>query len=413
VFEAALGSGWSAVRGSRDASAARDVLLEIFDHALLEAVGFRTPDGEFVVGRPTEVGECAYVLDVFTPRFFTDVVCFGNLGMGEAYMHGDFEMASGRLEDFLTLLLRSRLDEKIHRTSRLAMRALAIRLQNALRGRREAVQHHYDVGPDLFEAFLDPTMTYTCGYARSPDESLDALQLGKLDRVCQKLRLQQGERLLDLGCGFGGLLMFAAERYGTSGVGVTLSPAQHEWANAEIGRRGLRDQVEVLLMDYRDASGAYDKVVSVGLLEHLSPSEYGRFFDKVAACLKPTSLALVHAIGTTRPGSRHDPFIQKYVFPNSHQVRLPALVSAMEKRGFAVLDVENLVRHYAVTALRWLERFRANRHALGASRYDETFCRMWEYWLAAGVAAARASDGALYQVLFHNDRTAPVPYVRV
>ena len=402
-----------ALTGSRTASAAREVLREALDDALLEPVRFRTPGGEFVVGRPTDGGGCSYVVDVRTADFFTDVVCFGNLGMGEAYMRGDFVMASGCLEDFVTLLLCSRLDEKIGRSSRLALSALVIRLQNTLRGRRDAVQHHYDIGTDLFEAFLDPTMTYTCGYARSPDDSVDTIQLSKLDRICQKLRLQPGERLLDLGCGFGGLLVHAAERYGTSGVGVTLSRDQYEWANAEIERRGLTGRVEVLLMDYRAATGTYDKVVSVGLLEHLSPSEYGRFFRTVAATLKPSSLGLVHAIGTSQPGSRHDAFIQKYVFPNSHQIRLPALVTAMEKTGFAVLDVENMVRHYAVTALRWLERFRANRHSLDPVRYDETFCRMWEYWLAAGVAAARASDGALYQVLFHNDRAASIPFVRV
>ncbi len=388
-------------------------MIEIFDRALLEPVRFSAPSGEFVVGGSAECEGCTYVVRVLAPGFFTDVVCFGNLGLGEAYMRGDFVMESGSLEDFLTLLLRSRLDETVGRTSRLALKAGAIRLQNVLRGRRGAVQHHYDAGTDLFEAFLDPTMTYTCGYARSGDDSVETLQRNKLERVCQKLRLQAGERMLDLGCGFGGLLIFAAEHYGTSGVGVTLSREQCEWANAEIRRRGLSDRVEVLLMDYRAASGSYDKVVSVGLLEHLSPSEYGTFFRKVAATLKPSSLGLVHAIGTSKPGSRHDPFIQKYVFPNSHQVRLPALITAMQKAGFAVLDVENLVRHYALTAHGWLERFRANRHRLDARRYDETFCRMWEYWLAGGVAAARASDAALYQVLFHNDRAAPIPLVRV
>lgn len=399
--------------GSRQISSARDVLMEIFDRALVESVRFRTPAGEFAVGGSGHNEDPAFTVRVNAPRFFADVVGFGNLGLGEAYMRGDFEMEEGSLEDFLTLLLRSRLDEKVGRTSRLALKAGAIRLQSMLRGRRGAVQHHYDIGTDLFEAFLDPTMTYTCGYARSSDDTVEDLQRNKLERVCQKLRLQPEERLLDLGCGFGGLLIFAAEQYGTRGVGVTLSREQWDWANAEIRRRGLSDRIEVLLMDYRAASGTYDKVVSVGLLEHLSPSEYGTFFRKVAATLKPSSLALVHAIGTSKPGSRHDPFIQKYVFPNSHQVRLPALLSAMEKTGFALLDVENLVRHYALTANGWLERFRENRHLLDTRRYDETFCRMWEYWLAAGVAAARASDAALYQVLFHNDRTRPIPLARV
>jgi cyclopropane-fatty-acyl-phospholipid synthase len=387
--------------------------MEIFDRALIEPVRFRTPAGESVVGGSGDEEKPAFTVRVNTPRFFADVVGFGNLGLGEGYMRGDFVMEDGSLEDFLTLLLRSRLDEKVGRTSRLALKAGAIKLQSMLRGRRGAVQHHYDIGTDLFEAFLDPTMTYTCGYARSSDDSVEELQRNKLERVCQKLRLQPEEQILDLGCGFGGLLIFAAEQYGTRGVGMTLSREQCEWANAEIRRRGLTDRVEVRLMDYRAASGTYDKVVSVGLLEHLSPSEYGAFFRKVDATLKPSSLALVHAIGTSKPGSRHDPFIQKYVFPNSHQVRLPALLSAMEKTGFALLDVENLVRHYALTANRWLERFRANRHLLDARRYDETFCRMWEYWLAAGVAAARASDAALYQVLFHNDRTRPIPLARV
>ncbi|MGN6867621.1 MAG: class I SAM-dependent methyltransferase [Solirubrobacteraceae bacterium] len=405
----------AALAGARSGSPAREVLMEIFDRALVEPVRFCTSAGEFVVGGPGpgEGEECAYTVRVLRPQFFADVIAFGNLGLGEAYMRGDFVMESGTLEDFLTLLLRSRLDEKVGRTSRLALKAGAIRLQSMLRGRRGAVQHHYDIGTDLFETFLDPTMTYTCGYARSSDDSVEELQRNKLERVCQKLRLQPDERLLDLGCGFGGLLIFAAEQYGTRGVGVTLSREQYEWANAEIRRRGLGDRVEVLLMDYRAASGTYDKVVSVGLLEHLSPSEYSAFFRKVATTLKPSSLALVHAIGTSKPGSRHDPFIQKYVFPNSHQVRLPALLAAMEKAGFALLDVENLVRHYALTASGWLEGFRANRHLLDTRRYDETFCRMWEYWLAAGVAAARASDAALYQVLFHNDRTGPIPLARV
>ena len=166
-------------------------------------------------------------------------------------------------------------------------------------------------------------------------------------------------------------------------------------------------------MDYRAARGQFDKVVSVGALEHVPPSEYGRFFRVVAGALKPSSVGLLQAIGTTKPGSRHDPFIQKYVFPKSHQTRLPAVVMSMERAGLAVLDVENMTRHYALTALAWLKRFQENRSSLDRDRYKETFCRMWEYYLACGVAAARASDGALYQVLFHNDRAAPIPLQRV
>jgi len=371
---------------------------------------------ECVVGAAGGGAECEFTVRVVRHEFFAAVLCYGNLGLGESYMRGDFALERGRLDDFLTMLLRSRVDETIRRTFRLAVKAGAIQVRNMFRSRGEAVQIAYDIGTDLYEAFLDPTLTYTCGYAQTPDDSIETLQRNKLQRICQKLRIGPGDRILDIGCGFGGLLMFAAEQHGACGVGITISPAQHERATDEIRRRGLDGRIRVELTDYRDhrlAHGSYDKVVAVGLLEHLPPSEHPRFFRTVAAGLKPGGLGLVHSVGTSQPRSRHDPFTQKYIFPKSHQVHLSALVAAMERTGLAVLDVENMVRHYAYTTRRWLERFQDNVGTLDRNRYDETFHRMWEYYLSSGVAAARASDGALYQVLFHNDRAAPIPLVRV
>lgn len=407
-------SATPALPGRGRATMGRDVFLAVLDRTSTAPIRFSLgAAGERVVGGRGENRDPRFSIRVLAGDLFDNVLSFGNLGLGEAYIRGDFVMEHGSLEDFLTVLLESRVDQEIRRNARLAVRAAVVQARNRLRTRAEVIQHHYDLGVDLFECFLDTTMTYTCGYAESPDDDLEALQRNKLDRVCKKLRLGEGERLLDLGCGFGALLIHAAENYGARGVGVTISRDQHEWASAEIRRRGLTDRVEVQLRDYRTVVGTYDKVASVGLLEHVPPAEYRRFFEIVARSLRPSGVGLVHAIGTSRPGSRHDPFIQKYVFPNSHQIRLPAIVSAMERVGLAVLDVDNMIRHYSLTAQAWLDRFRANRGRLDPARYDERFCRMWDYWLSCGVAASRASDGALYQILFHNDRTAPIPLKRV
>ena len=392
----------------------RSVLLEAFDTALNDAlVRFRIQDQEVSVGRLNGHCKDEFCIRVHRPRFFDRVLSYGNLGMGESFMEGDFELERGTLHDFLTALLRNRIEKKIRNTARLALRVQATRLWNALRTREANVQRHYDLGNDLFEAFLDPTLTYSCGYANSPKDSLEILQLNKLDRICRKLRLSQGATLLDIGCGFGGLLIFAAERYGTRGTGITISRAQWERGNAEIRRRDLSHLISIEFREYRDIRGQYDRVVSVGMLEHVPRREYGMYFRKIADALRPGGLGLVHAIGCTSAVNQHDPFIQKYIFPESNQLRLSEMTKCMENCGLAVLDVENMIRHYSHTLLGWLARFQENQAALDSRRYDAVFKRMFEYYLACGVAAARASDAALYQVVFHNERASEISLQRV
>ncbi len=395
-----------------------DLFVDILGRALTTArIDFKMPDDSVVCVGNDSAPAPDVVVAVHRP-FFRRVLAAGNLGLGEAFMDGDFEIAQGTLPQFLEILLRHRLDRQVKARPMTALRVGMLRLGDALHGKAHNVQRHYDVGDDLFEAFLDRTLTYSCGYAESPDDDLDTLQQNKLDRICRKLRLQEGERLLDIGCGFGGLLIFAAQNYGVRATGITLSRRHCALGTRRIEEAGFVDRVEIHYADFGEYAGerehaAFDKVVSVGMLEHVPRREYGRYFSVLANVLRAGGVGLVHAVGANTARKEHDPFTQKYIFPASNQVLLSEIALALERRGLAILDVENMIRHYALTAARWLERFLAHRSELDEEKYDLRFQRMWEYYLACATAAGDASDAALYQVLFTNDYAAPIPLRRV
>ena len=242
--------------------------------------------------------------------------------------------------------------------------------------------------------------------------TLKSLQLNKMDRICRKLELAPGHRLLDIGCGFGGLLIFAARQYGATGVGVTLSIAHAEGARRRVAQAGFGDRIRIELGDYRDVTGEFDRIVSVGMLEHVPRRDYDAYFRAIGRRLTPVGLGLVHTIGCNARRNRHDAFIQKYVFPNSNQPRLSEIALGLERNGLAILDVENIAEHYVYTARHWLQRFNANRARL-SDRYDPSFLRMWEYYFHCAIAASLASDSAVYQTLFSADRIARPPLARV
>lgn len=255
------------------------------------------------------------VVAVLDERFFRDVMLYGNLGLGEAYMQGFFEVTRGSLEDLLLILLKSRIEDRIKSRFSYVLRLGLFRAQALLRGNARNIHVHYDSGFELFEKFLDPEyLVYSCGYASAETDSLEQLQAAKLDRICKKLELRPGERMLDIGCGYGGLLIHAARQYGTTGVGITNSREMNANAQRQIDRYGLADRITVHYRDFGELpqTHEYDKVASVGMLEHVKRSDYDLYWHKVAGSLKPGGRALIHAIACATTVNEHDPFIQKY-----------------------------------------------------------------------------------------------------
>jgi cyclopropane-fatty-acyl-phospholipid synthase len=386
----------------------------LHDSVAYGTLRLRSAAGEARVGQ----GAPEVLLRVHDERLFARVLALGSLGLGEAFMDGDFTVEAGELHQLLEILIRARVGARLRRDPRLLVEVGLMRVAAKLRGAWRNVQHHYDAGDELFESFLDPTLTYSCGYARAPGDDLAALQTQKLERICKKLQLRPGERLLDIGCGFGGLLIHAARHYGAVGTGITVARRHCERAQKRAREAGVADRVSIELRDHtslgHEAPNArFDKIVSVGMMEHLQPRDYRPFVAAIRKSLAPDGLGLVHTIGCQGPQNEHDPFIQKHIFPGSNLPRLSEIASALEEKHLPIVDVENLIRHYALTLDGWLANFRANRARLDRTRYDERFQRMWEFYLSLARAAAVSAEVALYQVLFTDDAAAPIPLHRV
>jgi cyclopropane-fatty-acyl-phospholipid synthase len=325
------------------------------------------------------------------PRILTR----GSLGLGESYMDGWWECE--RIDEFIARVLRARLDEKVGGAG-LMLAALKARLLNLQSERRawQVGREHYDLGNDLFERMLDPTMAYSCGYwAQATD--LAVAQQAKLDLICRKLGLQPGMRLLDIGCGWGSLMHFAAERYGVECVGLTVSQQQAQWGAQKA--RGLPVRFE--LTDYRafNPHGAqrFDRVASVGMFEHVGHKNYATYFAVARRSLMDDGLLLLHTIGKNRSGASIDPWIEKYIFPNGTLPSMAEIAAACEA-GFVVEDWHNFGADYDRTLLAWHARFEAAWAEL-SSRYSERFHRMWRYYLLCCAGTFRARDNQLWQVV--------------
>lgn len=257
--------------------------------------------------------------------------------------------------------------------------------QHTVRRDSEAVRYHYDVGNDFYSLWLDGNMQYSCGYFCDPAADLDAAQRAKIAHICRKLRLRPGDRLLDIGCGWGGLIEFAVREYGVSALGVTLSQPQADEANARFARAGVSDRARAEVLDYREVGGRFDKIVSVGMLEHVGASRMAEYFGRAWQLLEAGGVFLCHGISVAwdnQPAPRRGSFMQRYVFPDGELLPISALLGEAERAGFEVRDVESLREHYARTLRHWVNNLEAHRdEAIAAT--DEVSYRIWRLYMSA------------------------------
>ena len=338
-----------------------------------------------------------------------------DLQMGECYMSGEFEVIGGNLMDFLSLaLLNAGLDGKsladlnrsniVHDTLykyRMARRRYDQRNDKARA--RQNVQHHYDLSGDLYDLFLDKDRQYSCAYFEHDKQSLDDAQLAKKRHVAAKLNLKPGMKVLDIGSGWGGLGLYLAEMYGVDVTGVTLSEEQFKISNDLAKERGLSDKVRFLLQDYRTVDDKFDRIVSVGMFEHVGVARFREFFDKCAKLLKPDGTALLHSINRSDGPGATSAWIAKYIFPGGYAPSLSEVTPVMEKAGLYITDIEILRMHYARTLDLWRSRFMANRDKAKAL-YDERFCRMWEFYLTVSECGFRFVGMNNFQIQFGLDQ---------
>ena len=327
------------------------------------------------------------------PDFFKRVLQEGSLGLGESYMDGWWECE--RLDMFFSSVLRAGLEKQLPRHFKDTLRIASARLFNLQSKKRAWIvgNEHYDLGNDLFSRMLDPLMQYSCGYWKKAT-TLEEAQQDKLQLICDKLQLQPGMRVLDIGCGWGGLAWFMAKNYGVSVVGVTISAEQQKMAQ----ERCLGLDVDIRLQDYRDLNEQFDRIVSVGMFEHVGPKNYKTYFEVADRNLKPDGIFLLHTIGSKRTDNNVDPWINKYIFPNGCLPSVRQIANASEPH-FIVEDWHNFGADYDTTLMAWHERFQAAWPEI-ADNYSERFKRMFSYYLNACAGAFRARDIQLWQVVF-------------
>ncbi|WP_447954043.1 class I SAM-dependent methyltransferase [Sphingopyxis chilensis] len=347
------------------------------------------------------------------PKLPLRLVVNPSLALGEAYMDGTLTLEQGSLRDLLHLGVRGLEGLDSHPIQRLRAKLGRSRSHSRRNHRHRAranVAHHYDLSGALYELFLDADRQYSCAYFPDGDESLEAAQAAKKRHLAAKLLLEPGCEVLDIGSGWGGLALELAQTAGANVTGITLSTQQLEASRARATAAGLGSRVRFELRDFREVNEHYDRIVSVGMFEHVGPPDYPAFFKTVARTLKPDGVALIHSIGRMEPPGDADPWISKYIFPGAYVPALSEVVAAVEKTGLWITDIEILRVHYADTLRHWHDRFQARR-AEAAQLYDERFCRMWEYYLTACEMGFRDGSLMVFQLQLAHRRDA-VPLTR-
>jgi cyclopropane-fatty-acyl-phospholipid synthase len=333
-----------------------------------------------------------------------------DLEFGEAYMDGRLTPGTGGLEPLMHLIMANADGWSRHWAGRVTLglgNLLAVFRHLNMPGRsRRNVAHHYDLTDELFDCFLDPWRQYSCAYFHNAEDTLETAQLTKLARIAAKLNLQDGDRVLDIGCGWGGLALALARcRKDVSVRGITLSARQLTHARQVAERADLAATLEFQLVDYRHQRGSFDRIVSIGMLEHVGPRNYATYFDRVADLLAPGGVALIHSIAVHRRAAPVNRWLTRYIFPGGYLPSIEQLVHATSERGWKLLDLEVMRGHYADTLCLWRHRFLANRDRI-QELYDLRFVRMWEFYLLGCEYFFRSQRGMVVQLLLSDDHLA-------
>ncbi|MDB5506890.1 MAG: cyclopropane fatty acyl phospholipid synthase [Devosia sp.] len=345
-------------------------------------------DADIVIG-----GSRPFDLTVHDERLYDRVLAFGHLGFGEAYMDGWWDCPAP--DQFIARMLRSGVVDRLPIDLGTLVSLARSRLINPQRLRVNEVAHkHYDIGNDLYAHMLDRRMIYSCGYWKDAT-TLDAAQEAKLDLICRKAGLEPGMKVLDIGSGWGGFLKFAAERYGIEGLGITISKEQVALATAQAGDLPVRYE----LIDYKALTGKFDRIISIGMFEHVGYKNYRAYFQKVRELLVDDGLFVLHTIGSNVTRTAGDPWSEKYIFPNGMLPSVTQIGKAHEKL-FTLEDWHNFGAYYDPTLMAWLANFKRSWPELQGEKYDSRFYRMWTYYLQLFAGLFRSRDLQLWQMVF-------------
>jgi cyclopropane-fatty-acyl-phospholipid synthase len=391
----------------------------MWDKALETFLDRLIRDGTLILhlqsGRSIRAGKGApeFTVTLSDPALPRRLCLSPEMALGEGYMNGTLTIAGDDLRGFMSFLLSNTqqgvpLWQRPIRAVRTAARIA--RQFNPARRARQNVAHHYDLSGRLYDLFLDTDRQYSCAYFRDPGMSLEAAQRAKKHHIAGKLLLKPGMRVLDIGCGWGGMAMTLARDYGARVTGITLSEEQLKLARERAARAGLSDRVQFHLMDYREVKDRFDRIVSVGMFEHVGVPHYRTYFGKLRALLTDDGVALVHTIGRAAPPGATSPWIDRYIFPGGYAPALSEVMRAVEKESLVPADIEVWRLHYAKTLHRWYDRFMARQDEARAL-YDERFCRMWRFYLAASEFTFRELNQVVYQLQLSRRQDA-VPLTR-
>ena len=376
--------------------------LARFLNKLFKKGGFilENADGQkYIIGKPNKNDPIEMKLKDKSLHY--KLYLYPDLYFGEAYTKGTLYFTRGTLTEFLNIALenvgRTRINKfnEIINSLRGSYRFLTN--FNFIKKSKVNVSHHYDVSDDLYFLFLDPLRQYSCGYFKNETDTLEQAQINKINHIVKKLDIKSNQKVLDIGCGWGYLAIEIAKQHNCQVTGITLSENQYKFASNKVKELNLTNQVEIRLSDYRELKEKYDRIVSVGMFEHVGRKFYNLFFEKISSLLKNNGVALLHTIGTVDAPRDPQPWITKYIFPGGYTPSLSQIAGPIEKSGLIISDLEILKIHYAHTLRHWKEKFVQNKDKV-LKMFDEEFFRMYEFYLTSCESAFKYGDQVVYQI---------------